>query len=392
MSELTTDPNAVESTTKQQGEKEKISQSYWSLVWWKFKKNRLAVIGGIILLGFYLTCVFFPEFFAPYTRDSQSDFIEARPTYPQFIDAEGNFSIRPFVYGLDEEIDRRTRTRQYVVNTERKYSIHFFVPAEEYHLLGFIPMRRHLYGLDPALTDPESPDFDEQARVFILGTDKLGRDLFSRILYGGRISMVIGLVGIFFTLLLGTVLGAISGYYGGAVDTLVQRTTEFLSAFPREPLFLALGAAVPITWPSTRVFFMVTLLLALVQWGGLARQVRSLVLSGREQQFVLAAQSFGASDRRIIFQHLIPGTMSHVIVIATLSIPGMILLETALSFLGLGLVPPTVSWGTLLQQANTVADIRFAPHLLFTVPFIIFAVLSYNMLGDGLRDAMDPYS
>jgi peptide/nickel transport system permease protein len=187
-------------------------------------------------------------------------------------------------------------------------------------------------------------------------------------------------------------LGAISGYYGGTVDTIIQRTTEFLTAFPREPLFLALGAAIPITWDPVAVFFGITVLLAIISWGGLARQVRGLVLSGREEQFVLAARSFGASDKRIIFQHLIPGTMSHVIVIATLSIPGMILLETALSFLGLGLQPPVVSWGVLLRDVNNIRTIRFAPHLLLTVPFIITAVLSYNMLGDGLRDAMDPYS
>jgi peptide/nickel transport system permease protein len=192
--------------------------------------------------------------------------------------------------------------------------------------------------------------------------------------------------------MLGTTLGAISGYYGGAIDTLVQRTTEFLSAFPREPLFLALAAAIPITWPATRTFFMISFLLAFISWGGLARQVRGLVLSLRESQYVLAAQSFGASDRRLIFQHLIPGTMSHVIVISTLSIPGMILLETALSYLGLGLQPPVVSWGVLLQEGGTIRAIRFAPHLLWTVPVIIIAVLAFNMLGDGLRDAMDPYS
>jgi peptide/nickel transport system permease protein len=211
-------------------------------------------------------------------------------------------------------------------------------------------------------------------------------------LYGGRISLVIGLFSVFIFLLVGVTLGATSGYYGGATDIVVMRITEFLSAFPREPLFLALGAAVPVSWPSSRVFFMVTVLLAFVSWGGLARQVRGLVLSGREEQYVLAAQSFGASDRRIIFNHLIPATMSHVIVIATLAIPNMILLETGLSFLGLGLVPPTVSWGTLLESANTVRAIRFAPWYLFVVPFILFAILAYNLLGDGLRDAMDPYS
>jgi peptide/nickel transport system permease protein len=211
-------------------------------------------------------------------------------------------------------------------------------------------------------------------------------------LYGGRISLFIGLFSVAVFLFIGVTLGAISGYYGGATDIIVMRITELLSAFPQEPLFLALGAAVPVAWPSTRVFFIVTILLALVQWGGLARQVRGLVLSGREEQYVLAAQSFGASDRRIIFNHLIPATMSHVIVIATLKIPQMILLETALSFLGLGLVPPTVSWGTLLQNANTVRAISFAPWYLFAVPFILLSIMAYNMLGDGLRDAMDPYS
>ncbi|MFQ5614987.1 MAG: ABC transporter permease, partial [Anaerolineales bacterium] len=331
----------------------------------------------------FITCVFFAEFFAPYTKARESSILEAQPTSLHFVDEEGNFSLRPFVYGLEKKIDQATRARTFVVDTSQKYAIYFFVPAEEYKLLGIFPMQLHLFGVDPDV--PE-------ANVFLFGTDRLGRDLFSRVLYGGRISLFMGLFSVFITLALGTTLGAISGYYGGAVDTVVMRATEFLSAFPREPLFLALGAAVPITWPSERVFFMVTILLAFVMWGGLARQVRGLVLSGREEQYVLAAQSFGASDRRIIFNHLIPATMSHVIVIATLSIPGMILLETALSFLGLGLVPPVVSWGTLLEEANTVRAIRFAPHLLYTVPIIILAILSYNMLGDGLRDAMDPYS
>ncbi len=368
---------------KNSDEKEKISQSYWSLVWWKFRKNRLAVVGGIILLFYFITCVFFAEFFAPYTKGRESEYIEARPTFPKFRDADGNFSLRPFVYGLREEIDLTTRSRIFVLDETVKYPIYFFVKAEPYKLLGFIPANIHLFGTDPA---------DPDANVFLMGTDLLGRDQFSRLLYGGRISLFIGLFSVVIFLFIGVTLGAASGYYGGATDIIVMRITEFLSAFPQEPLFLALGAAVPVDWPSTRVFFMVTILLAFIQWGGLARQVRGLVLSGREEQYVLAAQSFGASDRRIIFKHLIPATMSHVIVIATLKIPGMILLETALSFLGLGLVPPTVSWGTLLQNANTVRAIRFAPHYLFVVPFILFAILSYNMLGDGLRDAMDPYS
>lgn len=363
--------------------RQQISQSYWNLVWYKFKKNKLAIVGAVLIILFYVTCLLFPEFFAPYKANRESGIIEAPPTRPRFIDAEGNFSLRPFVYGYTQEVDQALRKRIFTLDTTKKYPLYFFDKGDEYKLLGLIPMERHFFGVD---------DSNPDANVFILGTDRLGRDLFSRILYGGRISLVIGLVGVFATLALGTILGAVSGFYGGATDTIIQRTTEFLTAFPREPLFLALGAAIPITWDPVAVFFGITVLLALISWGGLARQVRGLVLSGREEQFVLAARSFGASDRRIIFQHLIPGTMSHVIVIATLSIPGMILLETALSFLGLGLQPPVVSWGVLLRDVNNIRTIRFAPHLLLTVPFIITAVLSYNMLGDGLRDAMDPYS
>ncbi|HNB50814.1 MAG TPA: ABC transporter permease [Anaerolineales bacterium] len=368
---------------KKKEEKQKISQSYWSLVWWKFRKNRLAVLGAIILAIYYIVCILFAEFFSPYSKEIESDYIEARPTFFQFSDLEGNFSLRPYVNGLKKEVDLATRSRTFVIDETIKYPIYFFVHAEPYKVLGLIPTDIHLFG-----TDPATPE----AKVFLMGTDKLGRDQFSRLLFGGRVSLAIGLFSVAVFLAVGVTLGAVSGYYGGVTDVIVMRITEFLSAFPQEPLFLALGAAVPVDWPSTRVFFMVTILLALIQWGGLARQVRGLVLSGREEQYVLAAQSFGASDRRIIFNHLIPSTMSHVIVIATLKIPNMILLETALSFLGLGLVPPTVSWGTLLQNANTVRAIRFAPHYLFVVPFILFAILAYNMLGDGLRDAMDPYS
>jgi peptide/nickel transport system permease protein len=379
MSEMETQTGIV----PDQVEKEQVSQSYWALVWWKFKKNRTAVLGGVILLFFYVTCVFFAEFFAPYPKEYETDFIEAQATTLHWRDEAGNFSLRPFVYGLEEEIDTATRKRYFVTDETKKFSVYFFVKGEEVKILGFIPTRFHLFG-----TDPSDPD----AEIFIMGTDKLGRDLFSRILYGGRISMFIGLFSVAVYIIIGVTLGATSGYYGGAVDIVIMRITELLTAFPQEPLFLALGAAVPITWPSSQVFLMVTLLIALVQWGGLARQVRGLVLAGREEQYVLAAQSFGASDRRIIFNHLIPSTMSHVIVQATLRIPHMILLEITLSFFGLGLVPPTVSWGTLLQDANSVRAIRFAPHLLWTVPFILLAILSYNMLGDGLRDAMDPYS
>lgn len=379
MEEAVAPPTVV----KEDEKAKKISQSYASLVWWKFRKNRLAVFGGIVILIYFITCVFLPEFFSPYSKGLESRYIEARPTFFHWRDEAGNFSLRPFVYGLAQEIDLATRSRVFVLDKTVTYPIYFFVKGEPYKLFGFIPSDIHFFGTHPD---------DRDAKVFLMGTDRLGRDQFSRILYGGRISLFIGLFSVIVFLFIGVTLGAASGYYGGVTDVIVMRITEFLSAFPQEPLFLALGAAVPVDWPSTRVFFMVTILLALVQWGGLARQVRGMVLSGREEQYVLAAQSFGASDRRIIFNHLIPATMSHVIVIATLKIPNMILLETALSFLGLGLTPPTVSWGVLLQNANTVRAIRFAPHYLYVVPFILIAILAYNMLGDGLRDALDPYS
>ena len=362
--------------------KEKVSQSYWSLVWWKFKKNRMAVLASILIAIFYIVCVFFAEFFAPYSKVRESDFIEARPQWLHFVDQEGKFRLRPFVYGLEEEMDMEIRKRFYIDDISQQFPIHFFVHGEEYKLLGLIPTDIHLFGPDPG--NPE-------AYMFLFGTDNLGRDLLSRIIYGGRISLLIGFTAVFVMLSLGITLGAVSGYYGGAVDMVIQRTSEFVQIFPDLPLFLALAAVIPPNWSSTNVFFGITFLWAFIRWGPIARQIRGLVLSLREREYVLAAQSFGASDRRIIFQHLVPGTMSHIIVVATLAIPGIILFETALSWLGLGLVPPTVSWGTLLNAVTGVRAIRFSPWLLFVVPFVILAILGFNMMGDGLRDAMDPY-
>jgi peptide/nickel transport system permease protein len=363
--------------------KKQVSQSYWSLVSWKFKKSKISIIGGILVVAFYTIFVIFPEFFASYVKETRTNFTEAPPQRIHFVDSQGNFQLRPFVYGIEKKIDPKLRKRTWVPVEDQKFDIYLFVKGDPYELLGFIPWDRHLVGVNLA----KNPD----GYFFMMGTDTQGRDYYSLIVYGGRLSLMVGLIGQILTLVLGSVLGTASGYYGGTVDILVQRTTEFLAAFPDIPLFMALAAAIPKYWSPIAVYFMLTLILVVVRWGGLARQVRGLILSSREREYVLAARSAGASDNRIMFRHLLPGTMSHVIVIATLAIPGMILAETALSWLGLGLRPPLISWGVLLQEGGTVYAIRFAPWLLWVVPPIIITVMAFNMLGDGLRDALDPY-
>ncbi len=359
-----------------------ISQNYWSLVWWRFRRNRLAMIGGVIVLCYYFICTLTAEFWSPYLVTTTSDYLEAPPQWPRFFDAEGNFHARPFVYGMTEEHNMVLRKRFYERDEETMFKIYFFVRGEPYKLAGLIPSNIHLMGVEPD---------NEEAYWYLFGTDRLGRDLFTRIIYGGRLSLLIGLIGQFLTIAFGATLGVISGYYGRIVDLVVQRITEFLSAFPDIPLFMALAAAIPPEWSPIIVYFMLTIILAFVRWGGLARQVRGMVLSLREREYVLAAQSFGAGDGRLMFRHLIPGTTSHIIVISTLAIPGMILAETALSWLGLGLRPPLTSWGVLLYEVAGLRTIRFAPWMLIPIPFIIFVIWGFNMLGDGLRDALDPY-
>lgn len=354
--------------------------SIGKLMWRRFLRNRLAVGGAIVLIFIYVV-VIFADFFAPYEPVmSNEDFVTRPPQVPRFIDSEGNFSLRPFVYGTITTLDTDNFIYVHEDNLEEKYPIQFFVEGREYKFLGLIPTNRHFIGVE------------EPGTIYLLGTDRSGRDMVSRIIYGGRISMTIGLVGVALTIIFGSVLGTISGYFGGFVDTIMQRVIELLMSFPSIALWAAFSAALPPEMPMTTRFFFISIILSLIGWTGLARQVRAKVLAYREMDFASAAKAAGASHWRIILLHMLPNALSHIIVVATLAIPGMILAETALSFLGLGILPPAVSWGTLLQDAQTVATIVKFPWLMLPGVFVVLAVLSFNFVGDGIRDAADPFA
>jgi peptide/nickel transport system permease protein len=350
------------------------------LMWRRFLRNRLAVGGAVLLLVMYLV-VIFAEFFAPYDHlRSDERYVTRPPQIPQFIDAEGNFHLRPFVYGTTTSLDTVNLDWVHEDNTDEIYPLRFFVQGKPYKLFGLIESDRHFFGVD------------EPGTAFLLGTDRNGRDLVSRIIHGGRVSLTIGLVGVSLTIIIGSILGTVSGYFGGSVDTIIQRMTEVLMSFPDIALWAALAAALPPDIPNITRFFLISIILSLIGWTSLARQVRSKVLAYREMDFASAAKAAGASHARIVMVHMLPNAMSHIIVVATLAIPGMILAETALSFLGLGILPPSVSWGTLLQDAQTVSVVVRKPWLMFPGLFVIIAVLSFNFVGDGFRDAADPFA
>ena len=355
----------------------------WQLMWWKFRKHKLAIAGAVVLIVLYTSAIF-ADFLSP--RDPyvfNKLYPYAPPQMLRFVDEDG-FHLRPFVYGLARERDPRTLGVVFEVDKERKYPIYFFVRSHSYKFWGLFETDIHLLGID---TDPQ----ELSETFYLLGADRLGRDQLSRILLGTRISLSIGLVGMALSFFLGILLGGISGYYGGFVDNIVQRIIEFLRSVPRAPLWMALSAALPPTWPPVRVYFGITIILSLVSWTGLARVVRSKFLSLREEDFIMAAQLCGAGELRIIFRHLLPSFMSHIIASLTLSIPGLILSETSLSFIGLGLRPPTLSWGVLMKEAQNLVVVALAPWLLIPGLFIVVTVLSFNFMGDGLRDAADPY-
>ena len=351
--------------------------SQWTLMRRRFKRHRLAVIGLAVLGALYFVALF-AEFFATqdiFRRDS--DHLYAPPQRVRFVGEDG-LSLRPFVYPWQVELDLETFRNRYAPDTSRKTYLRFFARGDEYDLWGLFPSRVHLFGVD-------------EGTLFLMGADKFGRDNYSRMLYAARTSLSIGLVGVAVTFLLGCTLGGISGFFGASADMAIQRLIEFMQSIPQIPLWMALSAAVPRQWGALEVYLAITIILSLVGWTGLARVVRGKLLQLREEDFVKAATIAGSTSASIIVRHLLPSFMSYLIVSLTLSIPGMILGETALSFLGLGLRPPTVSWGVLLIEAQNVRTIALHPWLMIPGLLVIVTVLCYNFVGDGLRDAADPY-
>jgi len=369
------DPYSLEKMSAEQERYYLASQ--WRMMWWKLRRHRLAVISGAVLMVLYAS-ILVSEFLAPYALNSRhNDFIYAPPQGIHLFH-DGRF-VGPFTYGYDYRLDMKTLQRVYTVNTSKVEPLRFFCRGDEYWFWGLIEGNLHL--ACPA----------EHGTFFLLGTDRLGRDMLSRILYGARISLTIGIVGISISFLIGLTLGGLAGYYGGWIDSLVQRLIEIIRSFPELPLWMALSAILPVTWSPLWVYFGITIILGMIDWTGLGRAVRSKLLALREEDFATAAMLMGASPRRIIVRHLLPSFMSHLIASATLSIPSMILGETALSFLGLGLRPPITSWGVLLNEAQNINVVALYPWLMIPVIPVIIVVLAFNFLGDGLRDAADPY-
>ena len=381
-------PPAVTPAATEEGEaalpvsvvEERISvATQWQLMWWRFKKHKLAMASSVIVILFYLVVVFadFLAYSDPLASEAQRSLLP-----PQRIQWLDNGRFDPFVYGLSGRRDPVTFKRVYTPDPEKKLRIRFFAPGFKYHFLGVIPTDRHLVGVADAAAEET---------LFLLGTDEQGRDLWSRLMYGTRTSLTIGLAGVSLSLFLGVLLGGISGLYGGLIDTVIQRVIEILRSIPTIPLWMGLAAALPNDWNIMQVYFAITIIISLIGWTELARVVRGRFLALREEDFVMAAELAGCGQMRIIFTHLVPSFLSHIIAATTLAIPAMIISETSLSFLGLGLRPPAMSWGVLLQQAQNIQALAISPWLLIPSIPVTIVILAFNFMGDGLRDAADPY-
>jgi peptide/nickel transport system permease protein len=362
------------------GDEEKVyAASQWKLMWWKFRKHKLALVSSMVVGVLYLSAALC-EFVSPYPLDAiRPEHGYAPPQRVHFF-AEDGFHLRPFVYGLDTMRDPETLARVYRDNRSVRCPIYLFERGAPYKFWGLFTADWHLFGVK------------EGGTLYLLGADALGRDMFSRIVYGARISLTIGFIGVVMSFIIGLTMGCISGFYGGWIDNVIQRIVDVLRCFPTLPLWMALAASLPRTWTPLQVYFGITVVLSLIGWTGLARQVRGKILSLREEDFATAAMLSGASEGRIMWRHLLPSFTSHIIVVMTMAVPHMILGETSLSFLGLGLRPPITSWGVLLKSAQNIQAIELHPWLLTPVFFVIVSVLALNFVGDGLRDAADPYS
>lgn len=369
------DPHSAEDLTEAQ--RKLYFASQFRLMWWKFRRHRLAVVSGVVLIVLYAS-ILISELLAPYNDQTiHIDYIRS-PPQAIHIFHEGKLTA-PFVYGQTYQLNMEDLKREYAEDKSRIYPIRFFCKGDSYKFWGLFEGSWHF--ICPA----------NDGTLFLLGTDRLGRDMLSRLIYGGRISLTIGLIGISISFVLGIIIGGLAGYYGGKFDMLTQRAIEVIQSLPHIPLWLALSSIMPPNWSPLLIYFGITLILGLMDWTGLARAVRSKLLSLREDDYVTAAQLMGASTPRIVFRHLVPGFMSHLIASATITIPSMILGETALSFLGLGLRPPITSWGVMLNEAQNINVVALYPWLMLPVVPVIIVILAFNFLGDGLRDAADPY-
>jgi len=366
---------------KDKKEENLYTASQWQLMWWRFKKNRFAVFFLIVVIALYVSAVFAP-FIAPYGSDQIfSGYKYVSPTPLHFQDQNGKVTLIPIVYGQKATMNPQTFARDYTTDYSTPAKIKFFVRGSDYVILWVFKSNIHLFGTD-----------NSSIPVFLFGTDSLGRDMFGRVFYGSQISLSIGLLGIFISFLLGITIGGIAAHYGGGVDNLIQRLIEIIICVPTLPLWMGLSAAIPANWPPLGVYFGIIVILSLIGWTGLARVIRGKFLSLRDLQFITAARLSGRTEMQIIFIHMLPSFLSYIIVSLTLSIPGMILGETGLSFLGLGIKPPIVSWGVLLQEARDLNTLALRPWLLIPSLFLILTVLAFNFVGDGLREAADPYS
>ncbi|NOU96120.1 ABC transporter permease subunit [Paenibacillus sp. LMG 31456] len=353
--------------------------SQWRLMYQRLKRHKLARVSLFILSIFYIAALF-AQFIAPYDLQSyDSKYVNAPPMKMKFIDAEGQFHLRPFVYELKSGRDPVTFRKMFVDDEKIKYSVRFLVEGESYKFLGLIPTKIHLFGVD------------QPGRLFMFGTDGMGRDIFSRIILGSQISLSIPLLGVAISFVLGLIIGGISGYFGGWIDSVIQRIIEVIRSFPTLPLWMALSAAIPPRIPVVTMYIYIVIIFAFIGWTELARVARGKFISLKNEEYVLAAKIAGVSPAKIIMKHLIPGFISYLVVATTLAIPSMILGETAMSFLGLGIRSPATSWGVLLQEAQQIDNVALYPWKLIPLGFVIVTVLTFNFLGDGLRDAADPY-